>query len=163
MKDKIQVTDNFLAPEVFNAIKHQLTCSEFSWHLGDQNQNEEMDDFYFFHWLWSDNKQQSPYFNQILMPILSKLNHTHLLRSKINLYPRNLKPKPSIFHVDVYTPHTVAILSLNTCNGYLLFKDKTKVPSVENQLIMFDGQLEHASVAASDTKTRININIDIVY
>ena len=79
MKDKVKVIDNFLAPKVFNAIKHQLTCSEFSWHLGDQNQNEEMDDFYFFHWLWSDNKQQSPYFNQILMPILSKLNHTHLL------------------------------------------------------------------------------------
>jgi hypothetical protein len=162
MKDKIQTIDNFLKPEVFNAIKHELTCPQFSWYLGDQNQNEDMDDFYFFHWLWADNKQLSPYFNQVLMPILSRLNHNYLLRSKINLYPRNLKPKPSIFHVDVDTPHTVAILSLNTCNGYTLFKDKTKIYSVENQLILFDGQLEHASVAASDVKTRININIDIV-
>ena len=163
MKDKIQIIDNFIKePDVFNRIKNQLTCSEFPWYFGDQNQNDYLNDFYFYHWLWADNKQKSPYFNQILMPVLGRLNYNHLLRCKINLYPRNLKPKPSIFHIDVDIPHTVAILSLNTCNGYLLFKNKTKILSVENQLIIFDGQLEHASVAASDSKTRMNININIV-
>jgi hypothetical protein len=45
---------------------------------------------------------------------------------------------------------------------YLIIGCHPSALKIQNQLIIFDGQLEHASVAASDSKTRMNININIV-
>jgi len=51
---------------------------------------------------------------------------------------------------------------MNTNNGFTYFKNGDKVPSVENQMLIFDGQLQHCSVAQTDERHRININIDII-
>ena len=64
------------------------------------------------------------------------------------------------FHVDRYDSHMVGLYSVNTNNGYTLFEDGTKVESVENQMVIFDGKRKHCSVAQTDTKLRINININ---
>ena len=37
-----------------------------------------------------------------------------------------------------------------------------EVASIENQILIFDGKLEHCSVSQTDEKFRINININII-
>lgn len=65
-------------------------------------------------------------------------------------------------HRDFDEPHTVALYSLNNNNGFTYFEDtKEKIPSVENQLFLFDGLRRHCSVSQTDTKIRANININL--
>ena len=63
-------------------------------------------------------------------------------------------------HVDDVIPHMVGLYSVNNNNGYTLFEDGTKVKSVENQMVIFDGSRKHCSVAQTDTNVRVNININ---
>ena len=64
-------------------------------------------------------------------------------------------------HTDLPEKHQVALYSVNTNNGYTLFENGDKAPSVENQLVLFDGSLKHCSVAQTDENLRINININL--
>jgi hypothetical protein len=65
-------------------------------------------------------------------------------------------------HRDFDEPHTVALYSLNNNNGFTYFEDtKEKIPSVENQLFLFDGLRRHCSVSQTNTKIRANININL--
>ena len=64
-------------------------------------------------------------------------------------------------HVDMPDPHTVALFSVNTNNGYTLFENGDKIASVENQLVIFDGSIKHCSVAQTDKNLRLNININV--
>ena len=41
-----------------------------------------------------------------------------------------------------------------------LFENGDKVLSKENQAVLFDGKIKHKSVAQTDERVRININID---
>ena len=41
-----------------------------------------------------------------------------------------------------------------------LFADETKVESIENRFVMFDGHLEHTGVTCSDEPARFVINFN---
>jgi hypothetical protein len=159
----MKILQNFLEKDVFNNIKNILLSNNFPWYYSQitGNKNDYSDSF-FYHFLFEDDQQKSPYFNKILMPIISKLNFNYLLRSKINFYTKKNKFIKTAFHLDYQEPHTVALFSINTNNGFTLFKKGNKIPSIENQLLIFDGQLEHCSVSQTDEKFRINININII-
>ena len=159
----MQIIKNFLDKNIFKNIQNILTENEFPWHYSDTVAYEnDTSDFMFFHILYLDNNQRSPYLHDILMPILGKLNFNYLLRAKANLYTQKEKHIKTSFHTDSKEKHSVALFSVNTNDGYTLFKNGDKIPSVENQLIIFDGNMEHCSVAQTDEKLRINININIV-
>ena len=49
---------------------------------------------------------------------------------------------------------------MNTCNGYTLFKDNTKVESVANRFVSFDSQLEHTGTSCTDENIRVLINFN---
>ena len=159
----MQIIKNFLDKDIFKNIQTTLCSNEFPWHYSDtvayENDNS---DFMFFHILYLDNNQRSPYFGNMLMPILGKLNFNYLLRGKINFYTQKEKHIKTSFHTDSKEKHSVALFSVNTNNGYTLFNNGQKIPSIENQLVIFDGNLEHCSVAQTDKKFRINININII-
>ena len=93
--------------------------------------------------------------------IIGKYGFKKLLRAKCNLYTKKEKQIPNAFHLDFEMPHTVLLYSVNTNNGYTMFKSGEKIYSKQNQLIIFDGLLEHCSVAQTDEKIRVNININI--
>ena len=159
---KIERIDNFLNKNIFNEIKNILTSDNFPWYYKSVvGHPEDNSDFFFCHFLFENNQQMSPYFLNILMPILGKLNFNYLIRAKINLYTKKNKEIKTAFHTDFNKKHTVALYSVNTNNGYTLFKNKEKIYSKENQLILFNGELEHCSVAQTDENIRINININI--
>jgi|TARA_R100001530_G_scaffold127717_1_gene97025 hypothetical protein len=159
----MQLIPNFLEPEIFKKIKETVFSNEFPFYYSDQTGSLSDDsDFMFSHKFFSDNNQQSGYFSSVLMPILGKLSFNYLIRAKLNFYTKKNKFIYTEVHRDSEEPHTVALYSFNTNNGFTYFEDnREKVPSLENQLCLFNGLRRHCSVAQTDTKIRANININI--
>jgi len=90
----MKLIENFLDQATFNNIKNALLDSNFPWHYSQFTGNKkDYSDSFFYHYFFKDNNQTSPYFNFVLMPIITRLNFNHLLRAKANLY---LKKEKSI-------------------------------------------------------------------
>ena len=161
---KMEIINNFIEDsKVASAIKNLLLSYTFPYYYSDSTaEPEDKNDYFFSHILYDKNQQNSNYFNQIGMPILGRLNFNYLQRVKVNCYTK--KPTQIItgMHTDFPEKHQVALYSVNTNNGYTLFENGDKAPSVENQLVLFDGSLKHCSVAQTDENVRININIDLI-
>jgi len=157
----IVLMENFLKEDIFLKIKNILLSSDFPWfynsYTGDIN---DKNNFLFYHYLFKDNQQTSDFFNLILVPILSKLECSLLLRAKINLYTKKEKAIKTAYHVDQKYNHKVALFSINSNNGFTLFEDGRNIISKENQIAFFDGDLKHSSVNQTDENLRINININ---
>ena len=86
------------------------------------------------------------------------------MRSKINLLYRTNKIKIFELHNDFgldVEPYKTAIFYFNTNNGYTLFSDGTKVNSVKNRLVQFDGYTSHTGTThTSDERFRLVLNIN---
>ena len=162
MKEKIKTIDNFLDNDVFLKIKQLLLSADFPYYYNSYVGNkEDFSDFYFNHVFYFDNHQHSSFFPDVVLPIIGKYGFKKLIRAKCNLYTKKEKEILTAFHLDFETPHTVLLYSVNTNNGYTLFKSGEKIYSKENQLIIFNGLLEHCSVSQTDEKIRVNVNINI--
>ena len=158
----MKIIENFLNKDLFYRLK-SIVFSETFPYFYKPNTGSRLDksDFFFSHILYFDKKQESPYFNDLLMPILGNLKYNYLIRAKINCYTIKSKAIYTEFHRDYDFDHQVALFSFNTCNGFTYFKDtKEKIKSVENQMLLFDGNKQHCSVAQTDTSLRINLNIN---
>ena len=159
----IEIKDNFLDKTLFNKIKNFMTSSYMPWFYNDEINDANDKDYYFTHLFVADNKPTSNLSKNIIMPLMDKVNHKKILMAKANLFTKQNNNIEYGFHTDYPKDfkHTTVLFAINTNNGYTEFKDGTKVESVENRLIIFDGQLEHQSVGQTDTKQRINLNINI--
>ena len=147
---------------IFDRLKTLLMSKDFPYYYHDFTANNlDRSNFFFAHVLHSNGEPKSNFFNQITMPLLGRLNFNYLHRAKINLFTKQEKHFVSEPHRDMDTEHYVALFSINTNNGYTLFEDGTKVPSVENQCLIFDGKTKHSSVTQTDEKVRININLNL--
>jgi hypothetical protein len=158
----MQVIPKFIQErEVFEGITKSIMSPNFPWFFSKTTANvNDNADCLFYHWLYQDGNQMSEHFNSILMPLLGRLHINSLLRCKINLYTKKSKHIKTAFHTDSPEPHNVALFSINTNNGYTLFKNKERAPSIENTMVLFNGQIPHCSVAQTDEHVRINININ---
>ena len=161
----MQVIPNFIEnKQVQHDIKNTLTRNGgFSYFYNDHVVSEnDYSDFYFFHFLFIDNNvpECSPMFVKILSPILGRLKFNYLMRAKVNLYTKKSEFIQTEMHIDSEIPHMVGLYSVNTNNGYTLFEDGTKIESIENQMVIFDGSKKHCSVSQTDTNVRSNININ---
>tara|TARA_A100001011_G_scaffold206631_1_gene214783 strand:- start:321 stop:797 length:477 start_codon:yes stop_codon:yes gene_type:complete len=156
----MQVIPNFIEEKnIQDHIKNILFGWMFPYYY--HSSVEGSDDYFFQHILWADDgDHMSDYFLPIMMPILGGLKYTALIRAKVNCYTKHDEFCKTGFHVDSDGPHMVGLYSVNTNNGYTLFEDGTKIESIENQMVIFDGKTKHCSVAQTDTKLRINININ---
>ena len=65
-------------------------------------------------------------------------------------------------HTDYPFPHKSAILYINTCEGYTKLKDRTKISSIANRLLIFDSSEDHCSTTTTDVPARFNININYI-
>ena len=154
------VIENFLEKETLEKIK--LEINKMHWYYLDFTaEKNDRSNFHFYHMIYENDQVESQrYFNTILMPILGRLNFNYLHRAKLNLYTKQDKQIKTGYHTDENIEHTVALISLNTNNGYTEFENKKKIKSTENTLVIFPGNLKHRSVNQTDTNTRINININ---
>ena len=156
------IIENFLEKETLEKIK--LEINKMHWYYLDFTaQKNDRSNFHFYHMIYENDQVESQrYFNTILMPILGRLNFNYLHRAKLNLYTKQHKQIKTGYHTDDNIEHTVALISLNTNNGYTEFEDGTKVESVANRLVMFPSNTKHRGITQTDEQTRIMINFNFL-
>ena len=181
LSDTMKIIDNFLSEEDYEKLNTVIVKSDFEWgkstiltggrfqphkifniqfvHKFAKVHTKSIDDVLVDHWL-----KKSKHYN-IIEPILEKINYSTIIRIKANLTVGMLNPQPSGYHIDVgegnnVRPGFTGIYYVNTCNGYTLFEDGTKVQSVANRIVIFDNQLKHSGVSCSDNRYRIVINFN---
>jgi len=149
----ITVIQDFLPLDIYKKINQTVMGNNFPWFFNSSVSSDlkpdSINDFIFFHHLYAPDGIKSNYFNTIF-------------RSKINLYTRKEKELQHDFHIDQEKEHMVALYSVNTNNGSTVFENGKKILSVANQVIIFNGNLNHASCVQTDKQTRVNININFI-
>jgi hypothetical protein len=158
-----EIVDNFLPEEEYKKIFEVMKDTGFDWHLADKitiEQKEKDIFFYLAHVFYNQTSLYQSTFFQLMFPLLKKIDPKALIRVKANLYlNQGLGVVEHAEHTDYPFAHKGALYSLNTCDGYTKI-GKEKISSVKNRIIFFDPSIPHCSTSCSDSKTRMNININ---
>ena len=174
MSQKFEIIDNFLNEDDFLELKKFITTPRCDWRFISSitfKDKKTSNNGYFVHSFCARDPQsfeerfrESPHLqklDKLMKKIKEKVNYKNILRIRSSLYPRRDFQSPNDFHVDYEFPHKVCLFYVNTNNGYTQFEKGEKIPSVENQLLIFDGLERHCSVVQTDTAARFIININI--
>ena len=156
----ISVTNNFVDNDLFNELKKILMSENINWFW--RNTMTGMDNYFFTHCFYNNEKIESDFFEPFIVPILKKLNYTKVIQVRANLSLKKEKSFQSNFHKDYDFNCNTAILYINTCNGYTILSNinKIKINSEENKMLIFNSQIEHAGVSQTDCERRIIINFN---
>ena len=160
--------ENFLSENYFKEIQDLLMSSNFPFyrqeHVGTAEEITQGSLLTHMLIVKYEKVSDSKLHHMIMQPIINRLGEEHriirVIRSKVNLYPYQNEPFKSAFHIDQNAKHKVLLLSINTNNGYTEFENGTIFNAVENNAIIFDGDLPHRSVSQTDHSAKINININ---
>ena len=154
-----KIINNFLEKNLFKKIQTILFSEEINWFF---KEHMTINDNYFFcHNFYNNNMPYSPFYNDIV-PIFKKLNVKSIISARANLVLKKEQSFKSTFHVDKPYKCNTAILYMNTCNGYTLLdsNQNIKIESNENKMLIFESQINHASVSQTDIDRRIVINFN---
>ena len=170
MKPKVIYTyiDNFLPEDFCDYLYKIFTGENFTWLYHDKSSHEDKTKhFYFVHTFFIEDKISSSFFIPLIIPIISRLKHTKLLRVKANLYTNQNKKIEHVAHKDLSMwskkNMKIALYSINDNNGYTLFTDTgEKAYSKRNRIVFFDGDITHQSTVQTDTSVRLNINFNYI-
>jgi hypothetical protein len=161
MKPIFKIIDDFLPEEDFKSIRDIMLSPSMPWYYTPKV-NDEYDvgnGHYFIHLFHHCGMPSSPFFNRV-KPLIKKLKMTEIMRIKGNMYPTLGREHVDGMHVDYPYPHQGAILYVNTNNGCTIMDNGSRINSVANRLLMFDPSRPHDSSYPTDTKVRVNININ---
>ena len=159
---KFKIIDSCLTNEEYLKIRYMMLDDwrNFPWFYTPSVASDDDNDIYFVHTFQEKEfNLKSPYL-PTLQVILDKLNIKDLIRVKGNLFPNQNKFIEHDSHIDFEEPHQAAIYYINTNNGYTKLEDGTKVMSVANRLLLFDGSTSHSSTNCTNDKIRMNINFN---
>ncbi len=169
-------TDNFLPENLCDELNKTLTSDSFPWFYYDRitkTYEDTTKHFYFAHTFIINDKINSEFFVPLIVPLISRLKHTKILRVKANLYTNQNKEIEHFPHRDAWDEYRVgtevrkgmkvALYSVNDNNGYtLLTETKEKIYSKRNRIAFFDEDVIHQSAVQTDTNVRLNININYI-
>ena len=162
---KHKVIDNLLDINIFKTIQEKILAEQTPWFFQESvefarthKEYKENKNAYFSHLIF-DKKINSSLFETI-MPILDFINYKALIRIKLNLYPRSEKLIIHRPHKDYEYKHKGAIFYFNTNNGKTILENKVQIDSKENRILLFDPSKFHQSTNTTNTKARINMNIN---
>ena len=153
----MKVIDNFLDQNSFNYFKNEVTGQYFPWYFNTEkviSNKNHLDNYQFVNIFQKGNTA-----NFLLDVFADKLKVNQFIRAKLNLTTRTSKIFKFDYHNDTNANCNVAIFYVNTNNGYTQFKNRRKIKSVENRLLIFDNKLQHRGTTSTDTKTRIVLNL----
>tara|TARA_R100001230_G_C5672189_1_gene177235 strand:- start:607 stop:1125 length:519 start_codon:yes stop_codon:yes gene_type:complete len=164
-----EIVDNFLSPEEFKIVQDIVLNNKgesyFPWYFAGyvgQENDTNSDGFYFVHNFYEFDKVCSSFLQDTQKLILSKLKVKNLIRAKANLFPRTENLITYRKHVDYVEPHTGAVFYLNTCNGFTMLEDDTRIESIANRMLIFDSSKPHASTNCTDEYRRVNFNFNFI-
>ena len=153
----MQVIDNFLSEDEFKNLRSYISSTSFPWYFGLVTTDSKIAQF--VHTFYANDAPTSswPYVEFFRL----RLNMASLVRIKVNLNPRTetVQVHKDAFHTD-YPDITTAVYYLNTCDGYTLFEDGTKVNSVENRIVIFDSNMRHTGTSCTNESGRLVMNIN---
>jgi hypothetical protein len=161
----IQIIDNFLPENTFLEVKNLLDSSYFPWYKFDVLNDYEIicDPIYntqFIHVFYQRNVPVGEH-TQILNPFLKLLNVRSLVKVKANLNPRTDKIIKHGFHTDFDGDDLkTAVYYVNTNDGYTLFKNGTKVESIQNRIVIFNVDNAHTGTTCTNSQYRTVINFN---
>jgi hypothetical protein len=163
-KSEYEVIDNFLDKEYFDTIKNTLTSFDMHWFYRDNMTTDDENGMcYFTHNFFVNNTICSNFFN-LLGPLLDKLKISSLIEVRANMSISKNDQYESSWHVDnPYENSKTVILYLTTCNAKTMInveKEIIEIDSVENRILIFDTNISHKMISATDTKRRIIINLN---
>jgi len=157
-----KIKKNILSKEKYEEINNKIQSKYFPWFTqGYLNSSDETGYGYFTHYLFLDEKINSPYYD-LIMPAFNKLfKNKKLLRSRLNLYTKTTETIKHGYHVDYMFKHKSVVYFLNDNNGHLFFKKPNKkIKPEKNKCVIFDGSYEHASSSCTDKPYRITLNVN---
>ena len=160
----MKIIDDFLSKTDFEITQQFFLGNDLNWKLNNSIANHitGLDQYMLVHPFFDISKPSQNNWSGFLQPLFLKLNAKYILRVKANFRPRTSKGVLSPYHIDMDLNQQTAIFYLNTNNGYTLFKDGTKVHSLANRLLTFDGNLQHCGCSATDSNYRILLNINYI-
>lgn len=159
-----KIIDNLLPNETFLQLQKNMLGPHIPWAYNSTIVTpgsytvEDLHDFQFTHTFYKTHSPTSDWIN-VISPILEFINPSALVRIKANLLPRTEKHIIHEYHYDHNQfDGKIALFYVNTNNGYTIFKDETKIDSVENRLLIFDGNVLHTGTTCTDQRVRCVIN-----
>ena len=182
---KYELIENFFDENIFKKYKNLMFHCETPWYLVDYaNPNSEKNDFenqvVFCNALIDSGRFIHNKANIYLDPIMNTLKKHKpncgfdVLGAKVNLFIKNNHNVKYGFHYDIggdndlikygkiIDTYDTLIYYLNNNNGGTEFEDGTFVKQKENTALLFKGRVLHQSVGQTDTKYRINVNINFL-
>ena len=168
----MQIIDNFLQKNTHNRIKEIVLDNAlyfpyyFHTYVAYNSPVESFDvkQLMFAHGLKNDEGVVSNHYDRLVLPILDELNvkEKNLIRAKVNLNVNQNEQIKSHWHTDVddVEKYTTAIYYINTNNGYTELDNGQKIESIENRILIFDGNIKHRGVTQTNSKGRVTINLN---
>ena len=158
----MQIQKNFLNYHTFTELVDQINSTRFPWYYPQSARVDYGEPCQYVNLLYYDNQ-----FSNIINPTLMKclriltdqLNAIAILRIKVNATPKN-SPEQA-WHTDwqISTPSKTCVLYLNDNDGYTEFETGEKVMSQTNTAVIFDTNLRHRGVPATNVQRRMLLNI----
>ena len=158
----VKIIDNFLSESVFRQVQQTLMSDGFPWYFNDGIlYHGEKGKYQFTHSFFTQDGLKHDYYNSI-EPCLHELGATTLLRVKANLNPKTLFHRNTGWHVDFTNqpPLKTSVFYINSNNGWTKFKDGCKVKCVENRMVIFDSNIEHAGFTCTNQKRKVVVNFN---
>ena len=164
----IKVMNDFLKEDNFKKIQDTLLGGWFPWYFTNgvsefDPDNRCLREYQFTHTFFINNNISSNWFT-LFDEVIEKIQPSKIVKIKANLLTVSENNIIFDFHTDL--PEDIkektAILYINTNNGFTVFKDGTKISSVENRLVIFDSNILHAGTTCTDKKTRCVINFNYI-
>ncbi len=163
------IKDDFLPKDTLGKLKSYMLSPKVKWHYNEfkVRSNEKTDSFQFVHTFYRlplAKSRKSPVHDDLVYvePLLKHLDADLIIKIKANITPRTVEPNKTEFHTDFYDGigNKTAVYYVNTNNGYTEFESGEIVESVENRMVIFDGDERHRGVSCTDEKVRIIINFN---
>ena len=159
----MKITDDTLDKEYFSMLQGVVMGHNFPWEYQArvanpwENNNEH---FYFVHRLYERFSPVSSFMEPLDDYLVKVLNVKSIIRARVLLYPYQGKFIEHDPHVDFDYSHNAALLYFNDNDGYTKMEDGTKVESVANRNVIFDGSTSHNSTNCTTEKARFVLAVN---
>lgn len=159
----MNITDDTLEKEYFTMLQGVVMGHNFPWEYQArvanpwENNNEH---FYFVHRLYERFSPVSSFMEPLDDYLIKVLNVKSIIRARVLLYPNQGKFIEHDPHVDFEYSHNAALLYFNDNDGYTKMEDGTKIESVANRNVIFDGSKPHNSTNCTNEKARFVLAVN---